>query len=77
MLSNTKTKNAPHKRRRLKNNDNPIIAFLTKKTEYGDPYWFVGFFMFALLTIFMQGANIIAPLYWLGIIPLYQKGKQQ
>ena len=66
MLS--KTKNAPHKRRRLKNNDNPIIAFLTKETTDGDPYWFVGFFVFALFTIFMQGANIVAPLMWLGVL---------
>ena len=73
MLS--KTKNAPTMRRKevkrtSQKTSNPIIAFLTKKTEYGDPYWFVGFFVFALLTIFMQGANIIAPLYWLGLISL-------
>ena len=68
MLSNTNTKNAPHKRRRSKNNDNPIIAFLTKETTDGAPYWFEAFLMFALLTIFMQGANIIAPLMWLGVL---------
>ena len=76
MLSNTNTKNAPHKRRKevkrtSQKISNSIIAFLTKETTDGDPYWFVGFFVFALFTIFMQGANIIAPLYWLGIIPLY------
>ena len=73
MLSNTNTKNAPHKRRKevkrtSQKISNPIIAFLTKKTEFGDPYWFVGFFVFALFTIFMQGANIIAPLMWLGVL---------
>ena len=71
MLSNTK--NAPTMRRKeVKRTSqkitNPIIAFLTKKTEFGDPYWFVGFFVFALFTIFMQGANIVAPLMWLGVL---------
>ena len=66
MLS--KTKNAPHKRRRLKNNDNPIIAFLTKETTDGDPYWVVGVIAFLFATMFSQGANIVAPLMWLGVL---------
>lgn len=72
MLSNTK--NAPHPRRRENKEmmfmNNSIIAFLNKKTSDGDPYWAVGLFMFGLLTILMQGANIVAPLYWLGLISL-------
>lgn len=66
MLS--KTKNAPHKRRRLKNNDNPIIAFLAKKTEYGDPYWAVGVFMFGLLNLMTAGSPIIWTLYFMGVL---------
>ena len=70
MLS--KTKNAPHKRRKKVENssekNNPIIAFLTKETTDGDPYWVVGVIAFLFATMFSQGANIVAPLMWLGVL---------
>lgn len=70
MLS--KTKNAPHKRRdtikTCSSRNNPIIAFLTKETTDGDPYWVVGVIAFLFATMFLQGANIVAPLMWLGVL---------
>lgn len=71
MLS--KTKNAPTMRRKevkrtSQKKCNPIIAFLTKKTEYGDPYWAVGVFMFGLLNLMTAGAPIIWTLYFMGVL---------
>lgn len=68
MIKYSEPAQTPNPRRR--NCTNPIIRYLTEKDDFGDPRWARWFFFFAFLTLFMQGTNIIAPLYWLGIISL-------
>lgn len=68
----TKTKNAPHKRRKAINNNfrktNPIIAWLTEEPYGNYPRWFEIFFGFAFLTFLSLGSTIIVPLMWLGVL---------
>ena len=55
MLRQTKT---PHPRK-------------VKKSLDEEPWWYGALFALAMLFILSQGAIVFAPLYWLGIIPLY------
>ena len=64
MTKRKSIKPAVHKRKA----STPVTQILMKKDENGDPYLYVFLFVFGMLTFISQGATIIAPLMWLGVL---------
>jgi hypothetical protein len=53
---------------RRSSNAYSIIRFFTKETRDGDPRFLAWFFAFGMLFLLTQGAIVVAPLMWLGIL---------
>lgn len=66
MISSNKVKARPKARGNAKASS--IIRVFTKETSDGIPRYLVWFFFFAVLFIMTQGAIVIAPLMWLGVL---------
>ena len=66
MISCNKVFARPKPRRRT--NAGSIIRFFTKETRDGDPRFLAWLFVFGMLFLLTQGAIVVAPLMWLGVL---------